>query len=130
MKRKVIGQVIIAGLFFLMLFLYEGCKKQVRCGCGKDVVQTLTALDVMVQYDTTASTVIFYPVGSTGSTYYFCNPGQWIDSLKKLNTKEYLLLTGKAYYDCNYLMQSANYSYLPPVYQTEVTGLSEDKYGK
>ncbi|MGD0583497.1 MAG: hypothetical protein ABR974_11195 [Bacteroidales bacterium] len=130
MRSKVSGIVLIGGLFLLLLFLHDGCKKQPRCGCGKDVIQTLVDLDVIVQYDTSASTILFYPVYTTGATYYFCNPGQWIDSLKKLNTKDYLLLTGKAYYDCNYIMQSSNYPYLPPVYQTEVTGLREDNYGK
>ena len=130
MKSKLLGRIFIMALFILPLITYEGCKKQAKCGCGKDIIYNLTDLQVMVQYDTTSKSVVFYPVYSSGSTYYFCNPSQWMDSLKKLNTTEYLLLTGKAYYDCNYMMQAANYSYLPPVYQVDVTGLREDNYGK
>jgi YHS domain-containing protein len=130
MKRYITGNLIIAGVFIILFVTFQGCKKQAKCGCGKDVIYTLTNSQVMVQYNEASNTVIFYPVYSNGSTYYFCNPGQWMDSLKKMNTQQYVLVSGKAYYECNYLMQSANYSYLPPVYQVEVTGLKEDNYGK
>jgi hypothetical protein len=130
MKKRLAGKILIMMLFILPLFTYEGCKKQIKCGCGKDVVYNLKEMQVMVQYNESSNTAVFYPVYTTGSTYYFCNPGQWMDSLKKMNTAEYLLLTGKAFYECNYLMQAANYSYLPPVYQVDVTGLREDNYGK
>jgi hypothetical protein len=130
MKSRLAGRLFIIVLFILPLLTYEGCKKQPKCGCGKDIIINLDEVQVIVQFDTASHTAIFTPVYTTGSTYYFCNPGQWMDSLKKLNTNEYLLLSGKAYYDCNYLMQAANYSYLPPVYQVEVSGLKEDNYGK
>jgi hypothetical protein len=130
MKRGILRKLIFASLFFLSLITYEGCKKQAKCGCGKDIIHNLDSMQVLVQYNESANTAIFYPVYSTGATYYFCNPGQWMDSLKKLNTKQYLLLSGKAYYECNYLMQAANYAYLPPVYQVEVTMLREDNYAK
>ena len=115
-----------------MLFVsFQGCKKQAKCGCGKDVIHTLTDAQVTIQAaDTSFNSIVFRPVYSNGSTYYFCNPGHWKDSLKKMNLQQYVLISGKAYYDCNYLMQSANYPYLPPVYQVEVTGLREDNYGK
>jgi hypothetical protein len=131
MKSKVAGRFLITLLFILPLIItYGGCKKQAKCGCGKDIIINLNEVKVTVQYDSAGRSAIFYPVYSTGSTYYFCNPGEWIDSLEKMNTNDYLLLTGKAYYDCNYMMQAANYSYLPPVYQVDVTGLREDNYGK
>jgi hypothetical protein len=130
MKNKPVLKIFLAALFVCSAVTYGGCKKQAKCGCGKDVVQNLTEVQVMVQYNASSNTAIFYPVYSTGATYYFCNPGQWMDSLKKLNTADYLLLTGKAYYECNYLMQASNYSYLPPVYQVEVTGIRADNYGK
>jgi hypothetical protein len=130
MKSRLAGKILIVMLFIAPLFAYQGCKKQAKCGCGKDIIYNLNELQVMVQYDSTSHTAVFYPVYTTGSTYYFCNPGQWMDSLKKMNTSQYLLLSGKAYYDCNYLMQAANYSYLPPVYQVEVSHLREDNYGK
>jgi hypothetical protein len=71
---------------------------------------------------------------STGSSYYFCNPGKWIDSLKLYtnNTQgAVLLVTGKCYYECNYLMNSGNMGYYtPPVYQVDVTNIKKDNYSK
>lgn len=129
MKRKIAVKIIIAGLFLLPLVTFQGCKKQYKCGCGKDIVFSFNNTEVVL-YSQSASNIMFYTALTSNSTYYFCNPGQWIDSLNKMNTKQYLLLTGNAFYECNYLMQASNYSYLPPVYQVEVTGLKEDNYGK
>ena len=110
---------------------YQSCKKQPKCGCGKDVLFELTDAQVIVQFDEATNYAIFYPVSSNGSRYIFCNPDDWIDSLKKLNTKEYLLVSGKAYYECNYLMNSGNsYYQQPPVYQVEVGSVKADNYGK
>jgi hypothetical protein len=131
MIKKIFPGFVMAATFLLLLFPGQGCKKQPKCGCGKDMIFELKDAQVLVQYFETTSTAIFYPVMSTGSTYYFCNPGQWIDSLKKLNTQEYLLISGKVYYECNYLYNSGNYYYqIPPVYQVDVTDIKEDNYGK
>ncbi|MFN8241038.1 MAG: hypothetical protein U0X39_09835 [Bacteroidales bacterium] len=95
------------------------------------MISELTDAQVMVSFSEATNTAIFYPVISTGATYYFCNPGDWLDSLKKLNTNDYLLVSGKVYYECNYLYNNSNYYYqLPPVYQVEVSGIKEDNYGK
>ena len=130
MKKRTLLRLLFAGLLLAAFFTYGGCKKQAKCGCGRDVIQTLTDLEITVQYNESSNSIIFYPVYSNGATYYFCNPAQWIDSIKKMNTQSYLLLTGKAYYDCNYMMQVSNYPYIPPVYQVEVSSVREDNYGK
>jgi len=130
MKNIISVKAIAGAIIFILLVSFGGCKKQAKCGCGKDTVITLTDAQVMVTYNAQMNTAIFYTIYSANSTYYFCNPSQWMDSLQKLNTKEYLLLSGKCYYECNYLMQAANYPYLSPVYQVEVTSLKEDSYGK
>ena len=126
----------ISRLLFVVVILspfvfQQSCKKQAKCGCGKDVIFTLEDAQVIVQYNEATKSAMFYPVVNTGATYYFCNPGDWIDSLKNLNTQEYLLISGDVFYECNYLYQNSNYYYqLPPVYQVEVSGLREDNYGK
>jgi len=131
MKIKILRKILVVLIIFVPAVAYQGCKKQPKCGCGKDMLFELTDAQVIVQFSEATKTAIFYPVVSTGSTYYFCNPGAWIDSLKKLNTNEYLLITGKAYYECNYLMNSGNsYYQMPPVYQVDVTSIREDNYGK
>lgn len=131
MNIKILRKFIVIVIILAPIVAYQGCKKQPKCGCGKDVIFELTDRQVIVQYSETTKIAAFYPVPNTGATYYFCNPGAWIDSLKKLNTSDYLLLSGKAYYECNYLMNSGNsYYQMPPVYQVDVTSIMEDNYGK
>jgi hypothetical protein len=131
MKLNIFIKTFIILIFLIPLFMDQGCKKQPKCGCGKDAIGTLTDHPVYVSYDTVAKSAVFYPVISSGGTYYFCNPGKWIDTLKTMDTKQSLLLSGKIYYECQYLMNSGNYGYyIPPVYQVDVTSIKEDNYGK
>jgi hypothetical protein len=126
-----IGRLVISFIILVPLFFDLGCKKQPKCGCGKDMIFEITDGQASVYYMESSKTAYFYSASSSGSTYYFCNPGQWIDSLKKFPQGKILLLTGKAYYDCTYLMNSGNYGYyIPPTYQVEVSSLREDKYSK
>ena len=130
MKKHLILKIIVAGLFLLPLVPFQGCKKQPKCGCGKDVIHSLNDIPVTM-YQITSGSIMFTTMLSPGSMYYFCNPSQWYDSLQKLNTSSSLLLSGKAYYDCTYLMQTSNSSYYSyPVFQVDVTGIKEDNYGK
>ncbi len=128
---KLIFRTPFLVVVILMFLLSGGCKKQPKCGCGKDVIFTLNDAPVKIQYNESTKTIIFSTISNPLSTYYFCNPMQWMDSLKKLNTREYILVSGDVFYECNYLYQSGNYYYqLPPVYQITVTSLREDNYGK
>ena len=131
MRSVTLRKLTVIILILLPLFAYQGCKKQPKCGCGKDVIFELDNAEVFVQFNEASNTALFYPLVSSGSTYYFCNPGKWIDSLKTMNTQQYLLISGKVYYECNYLYNSSNYYYqIPPVYQVDVTSIAEDNYGK
>ncbi|HVN57459.1 MAG TPA: hypothetical protein VMT63_04125 [Bacteroidales bacterium] len=128
MKKRFLK--IFPALLVILLVVYGSCRKQYKCGCGKDVVKSFDSVAVTVSYNDAGSYIIFYPVGGSSSTFYFCNPGEWIDKIKSYSGQSYLLLSGKAYYDCTYMMQAANYSYLPPVYQVEVTMVAKNDYGK
>ena len=131
MKGGIIRKTAVIMIILILLIADLGCKKQPKCGCGKDVIFELDEDAVYIQVNESSNTVIFYPAISTGATYYFCNPGQWMDTLKTMNTEQYLLISGKVYYECNYLYNSGNYYYqLPPVYQIDVTAIAEDNYGK
>jgi YHS domain-containing protein len=131
MKINIFIKSFLVLVFLIPILSDQGCKKQPKCGCGKDVISTLTDRQVYVHYDTAARSAMFYPAISTGATYYFCNPGRWIDTLKTMDTQQTLLLSGKVYYECTYLMNSGNYGYyIPPVYQVDVTSVKEDNYGK
>jgi hypothetical protein len=126
-----IGKLLLSFIILIPLFSDLGCKKQPKCGCGKDLIFDITDGQANVYYIENSKTAYFYSASSSGSTYYFCNPGQWIDSLKKYPQGKVLLISGKAYYDCTYLMNSGNYGYyIPPTYQVEVSNIREDKYSK
>ena len=131
MRAEIIRKVAVMMIILIPLLADQGCKKQPKCGCGKDVIFELDENAVYINLNEASNTIIFYPIVSTGATYYFCNPGQWMDTLKTMDTEHYLLISGKVYYECNYLYNSGNYYYqIPPVYQVEVTAISEDNYGK
>jgi hypothetical protein len=131
MRSNILGKIVLVLLILVPILVDPGCKKQPKCGCGKDVLYTLDSALVTIYYNEASRSAYFYPYTYTGATYYFCNPGKWIDTLKTMNTEEYLLLSGKVYYECNYLYNSGNYSYqIPAVYQVDVTSIQEDNYGK
>jgi hypothetical protein len=131
MKSNILQKSIIVLIIIAPLIADLGCKKQPKCGCGKDVIFELTDGAANVYYSESSRTAYFYSATSSGSTYYFCNPGKWIDTLKTFTSGQELLVSGKAYYECNYLMNSGNYGYyIPPVYQVEVTDIKENNYGK
>jgi hypothetical protein len=134
MKSVIIRRSLIVLIFLTPLFADLGCKKQPKCGCGKDVIFTLIDEPSNVVYTVDPKYAIFYPeIGLGGATYNFCSPGKWIDTLvlKNYASGTKLLVSGKAYYDCQYLMNAGNYGgYMPPAYQVEVTDLQPDNYSK
>jgi YHS domain-containing protein len=137
MKSIIQRKSIIVLIILTPLIADLGCKKQPKCGCGKDVLFEINQGTANVYYTESSRSAFFYSTMSTGSTYYFCNPGKWIDTLKTFKTDPKtgqlypLLISGKAYYECSYLMNSGNYGYyIPPVYQVEVTAIEENNYAK
>jgi hypothetical protein len=131
MMSYILRKVLIVFIILTPLIADLGCKKQPKCGCGKDVIMTLVDGAALVYYTESAKTAYFYSVTSTGSTYYFCNPGKWMDLLKTYASGQKLLVSGLVYYECSYLMNAGNYGYyMPPVYQVEVTDIKPDNYGK
>jgi hypothetical protein len=138
MKSIILRKSIIVLIILTPLFTDLACKKQAKCGCGKDVIFEISDESMnnkaYVYYSESSKTAYFYPELSSTSPYYFCNPGRWIDTLKnnKYDSGKLLLVTGKVYYDCTYLMNSGNNygGYSPPVYQVDVTDLKEDNYAK
>jgi hypothetical protein len=131
MKSNIFRKILIVLIIIAPVIFDIGCKKQKRCGCGKDVVMEITDGQVYVSYLESSKTIMFQSIVSSGSTYYICNPGDWIDFVKKFPQGQLLLVSGKAYYDCQYMMNSSNYGYyIPPTYQVQVSNLREDKYSK
>jgi hypothetical protein len=133
MNGNTIRRIFIALIIIAPVFSYTGCKKQKKCGCGKDVLFTITNASAYIYWDTGA-TISFQTVGDVYSTYTFCNPSEMFPKLSTAKSGDVLLVSGQVYWDCNYVYQSSNSSYsyssMYKVYNVEVTDLTVDLYGK
>jgi hypothetical protein len=128
---------IIRKLLVIMIILapvvsYTGCKKQAKCGCDGDVLFTLSKVQANVYFNETGTTITFTTVDNPYSTYNFCNPGEMFPKLTDAKSGDVLLVSGSAYWECNYLYQSSNMSYQNyyKVYMVKVTDVVSDLYGK
>ncbi|MFO7574339.1 MAG: hypothetical protein R6W67_04215 [Bacteroidales bacterium] len=133
MVKIIIRKLLVIAVILMPVAGYSGCKKQPRCGCGKDVILTLTKEPVNMYFSIEDKTVRFTPVMNPYATYHFCNPSDWITYLADFTSPALLLVSGDAFYECNYLYNSSNYMYYQPsyrVYQIEVSAIEEDLYGK
>jgi hypothetical protein len=131
MKGSIIRKLIIISIILAPLFSYEGCKRQAKCGCGKDVLRTITSVSANV-YWTSPENITFYLVGNPYSPYYFCNPSEMYPSLKDAKSGDVLLVSGHVYWNCNYVYQASNSRYQSSyqVFDCQVTNLTLDLYGK
>jgi hypothetical protein len=132
MKINIIRKLAILLIFVAPVVSYSGCKKQAKCGCGKDVLFTLTNARAHV-YWTTTSNIYFQLVSDPYSTYYFCNPTEMYNSkMTDYKSGDELLVSGHCYWECNYLYQAGNSSYgsYYKAYVVEVTDVYMDLYGK
>jgi hypothetical protein len=123
---------ILVGLIILApVFSYTGCRKQPKCGCGKDVLYTLTNSSAYFYWDTGA-TISFRTVGDPYSTYTLCNPSEMLQKLADAKSGDILLVSGQVYWDCNFLYQQSNSSYQSyyKAYNCQATDLTLDLYGK
>lgn len=126
--RKLFVVLIIAAPVFTDL----ACKKQPKCGCGKDVVFEMINQSVNVYYDVANNGASFTNPIDQYSSYSFCNAKEMMSTLSKYRSGSLLLLTGKAYYECNYLMNAGNNPYYAQykVFLVEVSDVREILYGK
>lgn len=131
MIRNTIRKVLVALIILVPVFTYTDCRKQSRCGCGKDVIRTITSVSANIYY-TDGATITAYIVGFPYATYTFCNPSAMFPKLADAKSGDILLLSGHVYWDCNYVYQSSNSSYqsMYQGYDIEVTDLTLDLYGK
>ena len=132
MRTSVIRKIVVVLIIFAPLVSYQGCKKQPKCGCGKDVLYTLTKSQARVTWNPTGSSIQFSPLDNPYSTYMFCNPGEMFPSMSDYSSGDILLVSGLVYWECNYLMQQSNSSYQSyyKVYMIQVTEVTVDLYGK
>ncbi len=130
MKRnRILANIAIALTLIIGLILAGGCKKQKKCGCDGDALDTLRLRHVNIIYDATLKTARF---SEYNAIYYFCNPSEWMSQLSKFDQGEEILISGPYFFECSYLMNSSNSQYYNPmrIYQINVTSVSAYEYGK
>jgi hypothetical protein len=132
MLVKIIRKLLLVLLVTVPLFYIPGCKKQVKCGCGNDVLFTLTDQEARVYYNENGTNIYCILVNDSYSTYHFCNPGEMFPKLTDYKSGDILLVSGSVYWECNYLYQASNYTYQPlyKVYMIEAANVYINLYGK
>jgi hypothetical protein len=130
--KKILATGTIALLGLVAIISDSGCKKQPKCGCDGDSLDTIFQGHVYITYNETSNIAQFTPIYDSYSIFYFCNPQEFMGELTKFEQGEEILVTGPYFYDCTYLMNSSNTgSYTPwKVYQIKVTAVSSYDYGK
>jgi len=132
MRGHIIRKILVVLIIITPVFSYSGCRKQARCGCGKDVLFTLTNEQATVYYNETGTNITFTTLDNPYATYNFCNPGEMFPKFADYKSGDILLVSGHVYWECNYLYQTSNYSYQTyyKVYMIQVTDVTVDLYGK
>lgn len=133
MKRnRILANIAIAVIVIAGVVVTGGCKKQPKCGCDGDALDTLNMMHVYITYDASSKSARFSPIYDAYSIYYFCNPSEWMSELTKFNQNEEILISGPYFYECNYLMNAGNSyqtSYMK-IYQIDVNYVGAYEYGK
>jgi hypothetical protein len=132
MTGNILRKIFVALIILAPAISYTGCKKQAKCGCGQDVISTLPSTSAYI-YWTDGESIRAYLVGDASGSYYnLCNPSEMYKNLVDAKSGDILLLSGKVYYDCNYVYQASNSSYYQGavVYEIQATALYLDLYGK
>jgi len=132
MIGKTIRKFLIAGVILSAIFISTDCKKQVRCGCGKDVYVTLSNASAYIYFTADKAVISCSIIGNPYATYNFCNPTAMAAKLGDAKYGDIMLVSGSVYYDCTSVYQSSNSVYQSVVqyYQLEVDDLTLDLYGK
>lgn len=131
MRGNIFRRIIVMLVVILPVFSYADCKKQAKCGCGNDVVKTLTNESAQVYWETSGS-ISFRILGDVYSSYTFCNPSEMYTHLTDAKSGDILQVSGTAYWNCQYVYQASNSSYRSPYasYDVQGTDLFIDLYGK
>jgi hypothetical protein len=136
MNNHIIRKIAVVLIMVLPLVSYQGCKKQPKCGCGKDILFSLE--DDLIEY----SAIIYNEDGTNAyfrdgmDTYYFCNPSEMFQKFKTFAQGDQILMSGDVFWECNYIYSVSNYSYgygygsYYKVYNIQVTDMKAYLYGK
>ena len=136
MTSYLVRKILVIAIILLPVFSFNGCKKQAKCGCGKDILFSIT--DEILDY----SSIIYASGGATASFsisngvasdyYHFCNPNEMYEKYMSLAGQNQVKISGDVFWDCTYMMNQSNsyyYSYYK-IYNIEVTDMKSSLYGK
>jgi hypothetical protein len=131
-KLSLIRKIFVVLILITPLFTDLACRKQIKCGCGEDVIFTLTKQSVYVYFNLNNKSAYFADPYDLYSSYSFCNPEDMMSTLSKFKSGDQLLLSGDVFYECNYLLNAGNNPYYAQykVYMVQVTEVEEDLYRK
>lgn len=132
MSLKIAKKILVVLILILPVFVNTDCKKQAKCGCDGDVLFSLTESQARVYYNDTGTSITFTLLSNPYDTYNFCNPGEMFPYLSETKSGDIVLISGHAYWECNYLYQSSNSSYSQyyKIYMMQVTEVKSNLYGK
>lgn len=131
-QNLILRKLFIVSLIILYVFLFSDCKKQIKCGCEGDQLYSIDKelINASSIYYGSEGTNAYFILGT--STYYFCNPTEMFPTYKTFDSNDLILISGDIFYECNYAYYASNnsYSYYPPTYNINVTGMINYLYGK
>jgi hypothetical protein len=132
MRGNIFRKILIILLVVVPALSDSGCKKQPKCGCDGDVLFSLIKEPATIYFNPTGTSITFSTLAMPYDQYNFCNPGEMFPKLKDSKSGDQLEVTGKVFWECNYLYQTSNSSYQSPykVYMIQVSDVASNPYGK
>jgi hypothetical protein len=132
MSGKIVRRIFVILIILIPVFINTDCKKQAKCGCNGDALFTLVKQQARVYFTEGGATMTFQLLSNPYDNYYFCNPGEIYQKLGSTKSGDVLLVSGTAYWECNYVQQASNsqYTQMYKVYNCQVTEAYSDLYGK
>lgn len=140
--RRNIQKIIAALLILLPVIIYTDCRKQPKCGCSGDSINTLAdeviSKSTIVYNDSGTNAYFFvYTMGGVYyDTYYFCNPSEMYAKYQAIGSNSEVKVSGDVYWDCSFVSSASSsgsssyyYAYYK-IYNIKVTDLSSSLYGK
>jgi len=130
--KRLLRKLLVIVVLFVPLFTNTDCKKQKKCGCGKDILFELKRPSYVFFNDENLI-ITMQTIDDFYSYYTFCNSSEIMPDLKNFKSGDELMVSGNVYWDCNYVMQASSGSYQAYSYRSyviHVTDIYMDMYGK
>jgi hypothetical protein len=121
MRGHPLRKLLVVLIVIIPVFSTD-CKKQPRCGCTGDVLTTLTLDPSTVVFNSDGSVIYFTPLSEPLNVYNFCNPSEIFPKLADYKSGDILLVSGKVFWDCNYIYQASNSYYQSYGKQFQILG--------